>query len=51
MPQLSPLSWASLYLLFWAGILCVSAMFWWSAKTPFSSPLSSTAIKVNWIWC
>nr|YP_010393212.1 ATP synthase F0 subunit 8 [Conus miles]UPX89374.1 ATP synthase F0 subunit 8 [Conus miles] len=41
MPQLSPLNWILLFLLFWATVLSVSILVWWSSKTIFLSKGSS----------
>nr|ATZ70872.1 ATP synthase F0 subunit 8 [Conus grahami] len=37
MPQLSPLNWILLFILFWATVLSVSIIIWWSSKIMFSS--------------
>nr|YP_010547142.1 ATP synthase F0 subunit 8 [Maoricolpus roseus]UYK51656.1 ATP synthase F0 subunit 8 [Maoricolpus roseus] len=36
MPQLSPLNWIFLFLLFWCVVFSVSAMIWWGTKMSFS---------------
>nr|YP_009383941.1 ATP synthase F0 subunit 8 [Conus quercinus]ARS74440.1 ATP synthase F0 subunit 8 [Conus quercinus]QDP70823.1 ATP synthase F0 subunit 8 [Conus quercinus] len=37
MPQLSPLNWILLFILFWATVLSISILIWWSSKTMFLS--------------
>nr|ATZ69793.1 ATP synthase F0 subunit 8 [Conus pulcher]ATZ69806.1 ATP synthase F0 subunit 8 [Conus byssinus] len=36
MPQLSPLNWILLFILFWSTVLSVSVLIWWSSKVVFS---------------
>nr|YP_009742314.1 ATP synthase F0 subunit 8 [Cryptonatica andoi]YP_009743670.1 ATP synthase F0 subunit 8 [Cryptonatica janthostoma]QID90409.1 ATP synthase F0 subunit 8 [Cryptonatica andoi]QIE11987.1 ATP synthase F0 subunit 8 [Cryptonatica janthostoma] len=52
MPQLSPLNWIFLFVLFWAAVLVVSILIWWSKKIFFSAKVSSTlTVKENkWNW-
>nr|YP_010400310.1 ATP synthase F0 subunit 8 [Drupa morum]UQS76009.1 ATP synthase F0 subunit 8 [Drupa morum] len=52
MPQLSPLNWILLFILFWSAVLCMSVLIWWSSKTFFSSEaFSSKAPSENkWKW-
>nr|QMP96514.1 ATP synthase F0 subunit 8 [Bithynia leachii] len=52
MPQLSPLNWMFLFILFWTTISLVSIMIWWSKKTFFSTQKSETpTLKQNkWNW-
>nr|YP_010890226.1 ATP synthase F0 subunit 8 [Conus litteratus]WJJ70323.1 ATP synthase F0 subunit 8 [Conus litteratus] len=53
MPQLSPLNWILLFVLFWVTVLSVSVLIWWSGKTMFSgSSLVSTSLKEEnkWSW-
>nr|AWH98398.1 ATP synthase F0 subunit 8 [Conus tabidus] len=53
MPQLSPLNWILLFSLFWATVLSVSILIWWSSKVMFSSSNSGYAglKKENkWNW-
>nr|ACF04910.1 ATP synthase F0 subunit 8 [Calyptraea chinensis] len=52
MPQLAPLNWFFLYILFWFIVMLMSILIWWSNLSLFKSnylyfPGSS---KVNWIW-
>nr|QLH57028.1 ATP synthase F0 subunit 8 [Varioconus equiminaensis] len=53
MPQLSPLNWILLFVLFWAAVLSVSILIWWSSKIMFSSK-SSAYINLGkenkWNW-
>nr|YP_010936459.1 ATP synthase F0 subunit 8 [Morula spinosa]WKW54912.1 ATP synthase F0 subunit 8 [Morula spinosa] len=53
MPQLSPLNWILLYMLFWSAVLSVSILVWWSSKVFFSSESSAMlkGVKENkWSW-
>nr|AXA45244.1 ATP synthase F0 subunit 8 [Lucerapex sp. MNHN IM 2013-19988] len=52
MPQLSPLNWILLFLLFWSAVLTLSVLIWWSNKVFFGSEnLASTFLKKNkWNW-
>nr|YP_003204749.1 ATP synthase F0 subunit 8 [Conus borgesi]ACF04856.1 ATP synthase F0 subunit 8 [Conus borgesi] len=53
MPQLSPLNWILLFILFWAAVFSVSVIIWWSKKIMFSSK-SSTYTNLSkenkWNW-
>ncbi|YP_009266390.1 ATP synthase F0 subunit 8 (mitochondrion) [Littorina saxatilis] len=52
MPQLSPLNWIFLFIIFWAAVLSMSILIWWSSKIYFSSKTSEVApTKENkWNW-
>nr|AXA45335.1 ATP synthase F0 subunit 8 [Benthomangelia sp. MNHN IM 2013-9652] len=52
MPQLSPLNWILLFLLFWYMILVLSILIWWSKKILYMSQSSSNfKVKENkWNW-
>nr|AXF46511.1 ATP synthase F0 subunit 8 [Penion ormesi] len=52
MPQLSPLNWILLFILFWAAVLAMSILIWWSTKTFFQGEnLAPTSLKENkWNW-
>nr|YP_009470503.1 ATP synthase F0 subunit 8 [Indothais lacera]AVF96931.1 ATP synthase F0 subunit 8 [Indothais lacera] len=52
MPQLSPLNWILLFLLFWSAVLSMSILLWWSKKIFFEgSTSSSKTLKENkWNW-
>nr|ANH79455.1 ATP synthase F0 subunit 8 [Conus textile] len=53
MPQLSPLNWILLFILFWATVLSVSILIWWSSKTMFftkGSDYSSLKKENKWSW-
>nr|YP_009050255.1 ATP synthase F0 subunit 8 [Ifremeria nautilei]AHI45682.1 ATP synthase F0 subunit 8 [Ifremeria nautilei]BAN63348.1 ATP synthase F0 subunit 8 [Ifremeria nautilei] len=52
MPQLSPLNWILLFLLFWSAVLCVSILIWWTKKNSFACGVSSKqSIQENkWNW-
>nr|QJD26712.1 ATPase subunit 8 [Cymbiola nobilis] len=52
MPQLSPLNWIFLFMLFWFIVLSFSVLIWWSTKIFFQSnnkyPLYASENKWNW---
>nr|YP_010983456.1 ATP synthase F0 subunit 8 [Euprotomus aratrum]WOK41623.1 ATP synthase F0 subunit 8 [Euprotomus aratrum] len=52
MPQLSPLNWIFLFLLFWTAVLTMSVLLWWSSKVYYrSNPSTSATLKGNkWNW-
>nr|AXA45257.1 ATP synthase F0 subunit 8 [Cochlespira sp. MNHN IM 2013-19079] len=52
MPQLSPLNWILLFILFWAAVLSLSVLIWWSNKVFFRSESQSHInLKENkWNW-
>nr|YP_009469107.1 ATP synthase F0 subunit 8 [Charonia lampas]AOY34913.1 ATP synthase F0 subunit 8 [Charonia lampas]AVC55721.1 ATP synthase F0 subunit 8 [Charonia lampas] len=52
MPQLSPLNWIFLFILFWVAVLSLSILIWWSSKVFFqSSTMTSVSVKENkWNW-
>nr|YP_010239411.1 ATP synthase F0 subunit 8 [Bursa rhodostoma]QTF74743.1 ATP synthase F0 subunit 8 [Bursa rhodostoma]QTF74756.1 ATP synthase F0 subunit 8 [Bursa rhodostoma] len=52
MPQLSPLNWIFLFILFWVAVLSLSILIWWSSKIFFQSSTSASAhVKENkWNW-
>nr|QGP73080.1 ATP synthase F0 subunit 8 [Turricula nelliae spuria] len=52
MPQLSPLNWILLFLLFWSAVLTLSMLIWWSTKVFLKKEnLTSTDPKKNkWVW-
>uniref|UniRef100_A0AB39CBX7 ATP synthase F0 subunit 8 n=1 Tax=Cymatium sp. TaxID=3160661 RepID=A0AB39CBX7_9CAEN len=52
MPQLSPLNWIFLFVLFWAAMLTISILIWWSSKIFYqSSTMTLTSTKENkWNW-
>nr|APH08739.1 ATP synthase F0 subunit 8 [Glyphostoma sp. JEU-2016] len=52
MPQLSPLNWILLFMLFWTAVLSLSILIWWSKKVFFRAESSSLeSIKENkWNW-
>nr|WJK73079.1 ATP synthase F0 subunit 8 [Desbruyeresia cf. marianaensis] len=52
MPQLSPLNWIFLFVLFWVAIFTISVMIWWVKKVYFSPEISKRfEIKENkWNW-
>nr|YP_010891504.1 ATP synthase F0 subunit 8 [Alviniconcha kojimai]WJK73027.1 ATP synthase F0 subunit 8 [Alviniconcha kojimai]BAN63344.1 ATP synthase F0 subunit 8 [Alviniconcha sp. Al-Pm-28] len=52
MPQLSPLNWILLFLLFWTAVLVVSVMIWWTKKNSFTcTNLKKASILENkWNW-
>nr|BBB55901.1 ATP synthase F0 subunit 8 [Oncomelania hupensis nosophora] len=52
MPQLSPLNWIFLFILFWVAVITVSIMIWWSSKIYFTPEISKKAVKEEnkWNW-
>nr|YP_010943486.1 ATP synthase F0 subunit 8 [Tonna galea]WLS55619.1 ATP synthase F0 subunit 8 [Tonna galea]WNO19558.1 ATP synthase F0 subunit 8 [Tonna galea] len=52
MPQLSPLNWIFLFILFWVAVLSLSILIWWSSKVYFqSSTMNLSSVKENkWNW-
>nr|AVN97707.1 ATP synthase F0 subunit 8 [Potamopyrgus antipodarum] len=52
MPQLSPLNWVFLFILFWSSVILVSILIWWSKKTIFSPDVASksTLEENKWNW-
>nr|YP_003204697.1 ATP synthase F0 subunit 8 [Oxymeris dimidiata]ACF04830.1 ATP synthase F0 subunit 8 [Oxymeris dimidiata] len=52
MPQLSPLNWILLFMLFWSAVLVLSVLIWWSNKTFFEGKnlthIDSKENKWNW---
>nr|YP_009907506.1 ATP synthase F0 subunit 8 [Alviniconcha boucheti]QLI54073.1 ATP synthase F0 subunit 8 [Alviniconcha boucheti] len=52
MPQLSPLNWILLFLLFWAAVLVVSVLIWWTKKNSFACMTSKKAsiLENKWNW-
>nr|APH08685.1 ATP synthase F0 subunit 8 [Lilliconus sagei] len=53
MPQLSPLNWILLFILFWMVILSMSILIWWLNKTIFCKEtlfLIESNKKNKWNW-
>nr|YP_010318374.1 ATP synthase F0 subunit 8 [Amalda mucronata]ULC82867.1 ATP synthase F0 subunit 8 [Amalda mucronata] len=52
MPQLSPLNWILLFILFWVAVLTLSVLVWWSGKVFFQAGnLALASPKENkWNW-
>nr|YP_010400362.1 ATP synthase F0 subunit 8 [Drupina grossularia]UQS76061.1 ATP synthase F0 subunit 8 [Drupina grossularia] len=52
MPQLSPLNWILLFVLFWSAVLCMSILLWWSSKVLFEGKTSSSKApeENKWNW-
>nr|QOW07329.1 ATP synthase F0 subunit 8 [Costapex baldwinae] len=52
MPQLSPLNWMLLFILFWAAVISLSILMWWSKKIFFQGQsLNASELKENkWSW-
>nr|YP_010934971.1 ATP synthase F0 subunit 8 [Provanna clathrata]WKW52619.1 ATP synthase F0 subunit 8 [Provanna clathrata] len=52
MPQLSPLNWIFLFLLFWLAVLTISVLIWWSSNTFFKPEhLEESKTQENkWNW-
>nr|YP_010486338.1 ATP synthase F0 subunit 8 [Rivularia ovum]UVW93468.1 ATP synthase F0 subunit 8 [Rivularia ovum] len=40
MPQLSPLNWILLFLIFWVVVLLVFVLIWWEQKIDFSAAMN-----------
>uniref|UniRef100_A0AB39CC48 ATP synthase complex subunit 8 n=1 Tax=Optediceros sp. TaxID=3114356 RepID=A0AB39CC48_9CAEN len=52
MPQLSPLNWIFLFVLFWVAVFSVSIMIWWSKKIYFATESSKKSLveENKWNW-
>nr|AXA45348.1 ATP synthase F0 subunit 8 [Toxicochlespira sp. MNHN IM 2013-9841] len=52
MPQLSPLNWMLLFVLFWSLVLSFSILIWWSNKIMYlnEKSLESKVKKNKWNW-
>nr|UEP17939.1 ATP synthase F0 subunit 8 [Sydaphera spengleriana] len=50
MPQLSPLNWIFLFVLFWAAVLSVSILIWWWKKTLFQAHGLDSLSKAEKTW-
>nr|YP_009307978.1 ATP synthase F0 subunit 8 [Menathais tuberosa]AOS50487.1 ATP synthase F0 subunit 8 [Menathais tuberosa] len=52
MPQLSPLNWILLFILFWSAVLCMSILVWWSSKIFFRGSAASSKVsrENKWNW-
>nr|QHE65363.1 ATP synthase F0 subunit 8 [Neptuneopsis gilchristi] len=52
MPQLSPLNWIFLFILFWSSILSLSVLIWWTSKIFYESKsfISLSEEKNKWNW-
>nr|QFG38884.1 ATP synthase F0 subunit 8 [Pararetifusus carinatus] len=52
MPQLSPLNWILLFILFWSAVLVMSVLIWWSTKISFQNEsLTQVCLKESkWNW-
>nr|APH08700.1 ATP synthase F0 subunit 8 [Pygmaeconus traillii] len=51
MPQLSPLNWILLFILFWLAILLMSILIWWSKKIMLSTKILLAPKAWNkWNW-
>nr|YP_003204775.1 ATP synthase F0 subunit 8 [Cymbium olla]ACF04869.1 ATP synthase F0 subunit 8 [Cymbium olla] len=51
MPQLSPLNWVFLFMLFWFMISAISVMIWWSSKMNFNLESGFKDFNENkWNW-
>nr|YP_009378333.1 ATP synthase F0 subunit 8 [Petrasma pervernicosa]ARH10765.1 ATP synthase F0 subunit 8 [Petrasma pervernicosa] len=46
MPQLSPLNWLFLFVLFWSVIFLMMSMVWWSSKKSFLVKIEKESSKV-----
>nr|YP_009318352.1 ATP synthase F0 subunit 8 [Stomatella planulata]AOZ71833.1 ATP synthase subunit 8 [Stomatella planulata] len=55
MPQLAPVNWLLLFILFWLVIILVSTLIWWTYTTKYSisstNSISSHSLGPNsWRW-
>nr|YP_009539835.1 ATP synthase F0 subunit 8 [Cerithidea obtusa]AYQ21838.1 ATP synthase F0 subunit 8 [Cerithidea obtusa] len=53
MPQLSPLNWVLLFVLFWFVVLLTFSLIWWQKKLYFKAGVSVKEMKVaenKWNW-
>nr|YP_010580907.1 ATP synthase F0 subunit 8 [Entemnotrochus rumphii]UZT27092.1 ATP synthase F0 subunit 8 [Entemnotrochus rumphii] len=54
MPQLAPINWLFLFMMFWASVLLGSVMLWWVYKIEFSlekkKALPSKNLTKSWRW-
>nr|YP_010393251.1 ATP synthase F0 subunit 8 [Tylothais aculeata]UPX89413.1 ATP synthase F0 subunit 8 [Tylothais aculeata] len=52
MPQLSPLNWILLFVLFWSAVLSVSILLWWNSSVFFKGSASSSKFsrENKWNW-
>nr|YP_003934363.1 ATP synthase F0 subunit 8 [Ceraesignum maximum]ADI79385.1 ATP synthase F0 subunit 8 [Ceraesignum maximum] len=51
MPQLSPLNWILLYILFWGLVVTLMLIQWWTFKPRFSAPKGCNLSSNQWPWC
>nr|YP_003934261.1 ATP synthase F0 subunit 8 [Dendropoma gregarium]ADI79372.1 ATP synthase F0 subunit 8 [Dendropoma gregarium] len=51
MPQLAPLSWFWLYLLFWTLFLALCMSAWWWDRGRLSCPPVKKTSHCRWSWC
>nr|ABM65772.1 ATP synthase F0 subunit 8 [Nucula nucleus] len=50
MPQLGPLNWLFLFILFWSSITLMTALIWWMAPQPFYFHSKNNSMKISHIW-
>nr|YP_009093865.1 ATP synthase F0 subunit 8 [Marisa cornuarietis]AIT57573.1 ATP synthetase F0 subunit 8 [Marisa cornuarietis] len=51
MPQLSPLNWFMLFMLFWLAVVIVSILIWWNAKNMFYVVQNKyNSVESKWSW-
>nr|YP_010974587.1 ATP synthase F0 subunit 8 [Pomacea reevei]WNR57040.1 ATP synthase F0 subunit 8 [Pomacea reevei] len=51
MPQLSPLNWAVLFILFWSIVGIMNILIWWNSKKIFYVGCSDKKnIENKWFW-
>nr|YP_003934389.1 ATP synthase F0 subunit 8 [Eualetes tulipa]ADI79398.1 ATP synthase F0 subunit 8 [Eualetes tulipa] len=51
MPQLSPLNWMLLYIVFWLLIICIASMVWWASTPKYKTSYDSSQFSSKWSWC
>nr|YP_010381753.1 ATP synthase F0 subunit 8 [Entemnotrochus adansonianus]UDL72148.1 ATP synthase F0 subunit 8 [Entemnotrochus adansonianus] len=55
MPQLAPINWLFLFMMFWTTVILSSAMLWWAYKVKFSPKTKSATTSLknstkSWRW-
>nr|BCT24173.1 ATPase 8 [Haliotis madaka]BCT24181.1 ATPase 8 [Haliotis gigantea]BCT24219.1 ATPase 8 [Haliotis discus]BCT24182.1 ATPase 8 [Haliotis gigantea]BCT24183.1 ATPase 8 [Haliotis gigantea] len=54
MPQLAPINWLLLFILFWITVATVAVIIWWSYKPNYSIntpvPTSTNTDNNSWPW-
>nr|YP_010974600.1 ATP synthase F0 subunit 8 [Pomacea aulanieri]WNR57053.1 ATP synthase F0 subunit 8 [Pomacea aulanieri] len=51
MPQLSPLNWVMLFLMFWVVVIILSILIWWNKKNMFYlGHNKNKSVENKWFW-